>query len=148
MVVFDKIHDFYREIKFFFQRGIKGYCDKDLWSIDYWFIKTIIPMLEEFNEIKHGVPIDMEEEEWTMEIKNMIYCFKESTDEYCSEKNEYEEDFHNLIWRDYAMPNKYKDEEELRQKWIDREYEIDKYKEKMRNKGFELFSKYYDNLWD
>lgn len=105
-------------------------------------------MLEEFNEIKHGVPIDMEEEEWTMEIKNMIYCFKESTDEYCSEKNEYEEDFHNLIWRDYAMPNKYKDEEELRQKWIDREYEIDKYKEKMRNKGFELFSKYYDNLWD
>lgn len=27
-----------RNIKYSYQRVTKGYCDKDLWSIDYWFM--------------------------------------------------------------------------------------------------------------
>ena len=49
--MFYRILDFLKylpkEIKWFFQRGFKGYCDKDVWAIDIWFGNTIIPMLEQ-----------------------------------------------------------------------------------------------------
>ena len=35
-----------------------------------------------------------------------------------------------------------------RDKWREREIEIDNYKDKMKNEGLELFSKYFWNLWD
>ena len=33
----DKIKRWKRNIRFIFQRVMYGYCDSDVWSIDYWF---------------------------------------------------------------------------------------------------------------
>ena len=30
-----------KEIKWFFQRGFRGYSDRDVWNIDEWFLNII-----------------------------------------------------------------------------------------------------------
>ncbi len=47
---FGKLYTFRNEIKWFFQRGIKGYCEKDLWELNNWFATTFSRMLKEFGE--------------------------------------------------------------------------------------------------
>ena len=51
----------YREAKWFFQRGIKGYCEKDLWSIDHWLATTFPKMLDEYNTVNLGYPDGFED---------------------------------------------------------------------------------------
>lgn len=50
-----KIKEGLRNIKWFFQRGVKGYCDADLWNIDTWFCKVMKPMLIEFRKYNNGI---------------------------------------------------------------------------------------------
>lgn len=45
-----------RNIKYSFQRATKGYCDKDLWDIDNWFMNLMPDMLQQFKDTKHGSP--------------------------------------------------------------------------------------------
>ena len=85
----------------------------------------------------------MSSKQWDMELERMIYYFKESTDEFCSEKNEYEKEWYDSLWSAQKIEDK-----EIRDKWLKREDAIMKYKENMKNKGLELFSKYYYDLWD
>lgn len=146
--MFYRILDFFKylpkEIKWFFQRGLKGYCDRDVWDIDHWFERNIVPMLKELKEIKHGYPIDMTEEQWTMELDNMIHCFEEMTDD-CSEKNEYWEEYKKHL---FSIKGEKDLDKELQEKWLKREEEIENYQVNMKNKALKMFSKYYYNLWD
>ena len=141
--MFDKIKNIPSNLKNFYQRGKRGYADCDVWTMSLWFERTIISMLEEFKKHKHGYPFGMSSEQWDLELERMIYYFKESRDEFCSEKNEYEEEWCNSLWSDQENQNK-----EIREKWLQREDAIAKYQENMKNKGLELFSKYYYDLWD
>lgn len=147
MWIFYRIVDFIKyipkNIKWFIQRGIRGYSDQDIWGMDYWFIETIIPMLKQLKNTKHGYPCNMTEEQWEKELDNMIYYFEEIDENKCSEKNEFEEDFQKTIWENYD-----KNKDEIREKWIQREYEISDYRTHMKDKAFKLFSKYFWNLWD
>ena len=47
---------FFRCIKWAWQRATKGYCDKDLWSIDEWFLSIMPDMLEGFKKTRIGYP--------------------------------------------------------------------------------------------
>jgi hypothetical protein len=84
----------------------------------------------------------------------------------CSMKNEYEEEYHKQCYGDGKsildcfVP--YEDEQygkvsrlitkevnpELEKNYRKKILEIDNYREKMKNEGFELFSKHFWNLWD
>lgn len=55
--LFDFIKNIPKEIKWFFQRGFRGYSDKDVWNIDKWFLNIIIPMLKQLKKRKNGYPI-------------------------------------------------------------------------------------------
>ena len=152
-----------KKIKWFFQRGFRGYSDKDIWNIDKWFLNTIIPMLKQLKKEKNGYPIYMTEQQWDIILDNMIDSFKESTDEYCSEKNEYQEEYYNKKYshikniEDLFIPcednpkiyklNVGKVEEPLKTQYQEREEQIKKYKIRMKNKAFRLFAKYFDDLW-
>lgn len=114
----------------FIEKGKKGYCKEDLWSIDIWFLKTIVPMLKEFKENLHGYPSNYtNSEEWDKELDNLIFYFSEANEETCSEKNEvdYESDSDG---------------------WLHREREIYNYRNEMKNKAFELFKNCFWDLWD
>jgi len=53
--------DIKNKIKFKYQKAKKGYCDYDLYDMDYWFIKTFPKMLGEFAQCTCGHPGDEEE---------------------------------------------------------------------------------------
>lgn len=50
------IHDIRQNIKFFIQRGRKGYCEKDLWEINTWFSQTVSRMMKEFSKKNLAYP--------------------------------------------------------------------------------------------
>lgn len=141
------------KIKECYQRIKRGWCDSDVFSIDNWFESVIVDMLKQLKETKHGYPCNMTEEQWDKELDRMIYCFIEMQEDKCSEKNEYEEEYMQQIGfkqvngKTFTAVQNYSDEE-LRKLWLDREIEIDEYRRKMQTEGFELFNKYFRNLWD
>ena len=99
-VIFDNV-------RYSWQRITKGYCDKDLWSIDYWFMSIVPDMLQQFKNTKHGSPgvlgedyIDEDgircndtcHEEWDKILEEMIFLFREMNEETCQKKNIFEEE--------------------------------------------------------
>ena len=89
------------EYKIQLQRVTKGYCDKDLWNIDYWFMNLMPDMLQQFKDTKHGSPsclgteyvdehgISCNDEchaEWDKILDKMIFLFREMNEEMCQKK--------------------------------------------------------------
>ena len=52
----DKIKRWKRNIRFIFQRVKYGYCDSDVWSIDYWFLMVMPGMLKQLKDTTHSYP--------------------------------------------------------------------------------------------
>jgi len=65
-----------RRIKWFVQRGWRGYSDRDNWSIDGFLLSILPPMLENLRKNSHGYPVDMTAEEWDTCLHNMIVGFE------------------------------------------------------------------------
>ena len=108
--------------------------------------------------------------DWQNVLDRMIFCFREMNDDTCSMKNEFEEEYRRQRnkpnegkpFKDWFVPSERKDENgkqlyelitgevepELEEKYRNKTLEIQEYREKMKNEGFELFSKYFWNLWD
>ena len=139
-----------KEIKWFFQRGKRGWADIDVICMDYWFFRTVIPMLKKLKDTKHGYPVDMTEEEWDEKLNKMIRCFEEANEDTCSIKNEYDEEF-GTFWDkviDNPKTNNSIEYLEISDKWRKRNDEIYDYRNKMKNEAFKLFSEYFWSLWD
>ena len=52
-----KIEDFFLNIKWFIQRGKRGYADCDIWQFDTYLAKIIFEGTRIIKDIKHGVPM-------------------------------------------------------------------------------------------
>lgn len=126
---------FLQDIKFCYQRIRYGWCDRDTWDINTWFLKVMPPMLQHLRDNLHGYPYNMEEGEWYNTLETMIKLFSEADENYCSMKNSYD------IYTSDAKEKNGKSHAE-------REKEIFKYRDECKNKAFEMFSKYFWNLWD
>ena len=50
------IMEFPSKVKWFYQRGSRGWSDRSAWSIDTWLVNNLIPMLERLKKDKHGTP--------------------------------------------------------------------------------------------
>lgn len=127
--MFWRLKEKFWDLKMKKERAKKGYCRQDVWNIYYWFLDIMPKMLKDFNKSRMGHPIDITDKEWGDIIDRMIFCFTEANDYTCSQTNSIDYD---------------KD----RDKWREREIEIVNYRDKMKNEGLELFSKYFWNLWD
>ena len=53
------IKNFPSEVKWFYQRGSRGWSDRSAWSIDIWMVDNLIPMLERLKNDNHGTPMSM-----------------------------------------------------------------------------------------
>jgi hypothetical protein len=114
------------------QRFIRGYAWSDVWSMYGWFMTTLEPMLIHMRNNHVGVPMEFENnpEGWNVVLDEMISCLK-----LMDEDNVYErlgfgdlDSYKHMTKEDYA--NVYNMMEEN------------------KNRFFELFSKYYFDLWD
>ena len=53
------IMEFPSKVKWFYQRGSRGWSDRSVWSIDTWLVDNLIPMLERLKNNKQGTPTSM-----------------------------------------------------------------------------------------
>lgn len=52
----------YRNIKYFIQRGKRGYADCDVWDLDLYLAKVISGSVNRLKEIHHGGPYELFDE--------------------------------------------------------------------------------------
>ena len=116
------------------QRFKRGYSYGDVWDMDFWFMRTVKPMLIHLRDHGIGIPnepylqdADNERIVWENTLTEMISCL-ELMDEENAEKYLGIENKERWSLEDY---NK---------RWA--------LMEENKNRFFELFSKYFYCLWD
>lgn len=133
-----RFFDFFapRKVKFFFQRLFKGYCDEDLWDLDYFILKKIRKPLKAFVKfkIKHGMGVPA--------------CLAFEKDGVTEKKDNGQKDWNNilkkietafdLMWEDYEMT----------EEWCKKTHEQRMKDDRKIAEGMRLFAKYFRALWD
>jgi hypothetical protein len=66
----------FRELKYFIQRGIRGYSDKDLWDFDFYLAEMISRALYQLKKIQHGYPAELTEKKWDKILEDIILGFE------------------------------------------------------------------------
>jgi hypothetical protein len=136
-------------IKRFIQRGIRGYGDSDLWNMNYFLTEIILNMLVELKRIKHGVPsildeatgnYDYDEQKWNEILDKMIEGFA-----ILRKCDLYDE---MIEWGGYLPDESRKQIQDSMQKKYSTWRFTTREEEAKVKLAFELFSKYYQSLWD
>lgn len=115
------------------QRFKRGYSYGDVWDMDFWFMRTVKPMLIHLRDHGIGIPnelylqdADNERILWENTLTEMISCL-----ELMNEDNA--EKYLGIEDNDFSI-------EDYNKKWA--------LMEENKNRFFELFSKHYFSLWD
>lgn len=158
----------YNQIKYFIQRGKRGYSDFDLMDFDAYLLELILNILKDFKNKKDGFPSDLDEKSWDDILKEMIELFEKANPSTTDFENPYlnlyyknvvnprydkvikpqikniEKGKQNFITLDMSTPEEYKDLEKL---YKSVEKEKKEYLQKNLEQGFKLLLKYFHNLW-
>ena len=116
-----RITDIPTNIKYFIQRGKRGWSDDKCWSVDYYLIEITLPMLKRLRANLHGYPTTMTKVEWDNALDSMIAGFE-------SAKRIVDLDYDNI------PSDKFREA-----------YDKDKV---IFDKGMKLFSENFLSLWD
>lgn len=136
------------------ERSARGYTTEDVKSIDKWFLRTVPDMLDDLRRMHPGYPDQIAEEvgmdirspqskkekegeayaRWEEILAEMAHLLREASEETCSKKNPYEEE-----WKH--------DQNEYRDKYYEAQKEIWEYREACKTRGLELFQKWFWDLW-
>lgn len=109
-----------RHIKSFWQRGMRGYSDCDLWNIDEYVSEVMIGVLTQFKEHHAGYPSTISDKKWTSILGEIIEGFKAHQafdDDDMIKNGEYNREKSDALIKKF-------------------------------NRGMRLLSKWYFNLWD
>lgn len=127
---FYRIRNFFRDKWWEFrkrcQRFKRGFAWSDVWNMDDWFISTAKPMLENLLKKHHGHPYNIENEEWEAILQEMISCLE-------------------LMDEDKSRAHLGIAEDDYSHVSCKKAFEL---MEEKKNRFFELFSKWFFNLWD
>jgi hypothetical protein len=155
--------DNYREVKFAYQRVVRGWDDRAVWSIDYWLDDKMPAMLRKLKEDKHGVPMqmfdglpmndegyhsepemDIASARWDAVLDKMIAGFEASRR---VKDGTYEEELGPYpLYRPKGMP---KDEwKKIGHDHFLKSQELAKRDEAIFKEGMALFAEHYWSLWD
>ena len=85
-----------KRIKWFFQRGLRGYSDCDLWSLDYFIAETLSKGCKHLAETTHGYPCDSSPEEWDKTLREISKEFEDYI-----KINDLEEGYNKLTREEY-----------------------------------------------
>ena len=132
MFRFYKIKSAWYDFRSRCQRFKRGYADIDVWEMFDWFICTVKPMLIHLRDNHSGVPIEFENNEkgWHDTLTDMICCLN-MMDE-------------NQVYKELGFYDR-----NDRRRMTEEDYEtVYRIMEKNKKQFFELFSKYFYNLWD
>lgn len=145
----------------------------DTWSMDNTLSHIILPMLKQLKESQHGAPSGMPSFKYTSNQAQKSFDFYKEGDDLSSETGfkEWEEIMDKMIWS-FQMevddvqpmelycikrdPRSFEEQlgepdEEGNREWrstSDYDWGAVRAWEKRKQEGFDLFGKYYQNLWD
>jgi hypothetical protein len=136
--------EIYEWIRCFVQRGKQGYCYRDVWSIDYYLMEIIPPMIKQLKKTTHGFPADSTEEKWNEILDNIILGF---------EAGKRLADGENWAMnKDTKMKVDSSGKIEFTNPWSEEQIkhfrELDEKDKKIFDEGMELFVKFFFSLWD
>lgn len=156
--IWGRIKWFFRSIHCAWQRITKGFCYRDVWNLDTYYSKLFVSTLIYLKNNHTGCPNEFYDEEndsseaWVNYLNEVATHFNNYLDEYEIQKNEYRDliSSRNLIKEDgfYVTEPESPEQQEISKKWFEREYEIQKWKEVEKDKGFEMLKKHFTSLWD
>jgi len=128
------------------EQKVKVHIDKwDTWSMDHTLAPIILPMLKQLKETKHGAPfVDLADVPKELHGKKLTKKQKESGEVDDKHFERWDWVLDEMIYAFDCKANK--DEVIMRFDIKDRDA-MDKEQDRI-SKGFRLFGKYYENLWD
>lgn len=137
-----KIGLFFRKIKWMFQRAKYGYCDRDLWCLDWTLGNYIAVTTEELANRTHGYPFGTTPETWDETLRSIALSFYLGVNEDC---------WTNL-WED-RLPSKLvsemtEEEKEIWDNWFAEDAEIHRSMDVRVQEGFKMLEKWFPALWD
>lgn len=120
------------------------------------------------NEVFKNQHYDTSDElfnKWYLILTRIAYCLEQTNDELVKIANEYEDEYNKQVWGNLSFKNAlipiklgdntnaYKlntnePDDEIRKKYFEKEDEIAKYRDDMKNEAFDLLKKYFWDLWD
>jgi hypothetical protein len=140
--VYNNYYNVKRFIITVYQKVRYGVSDEECWSLDYTISKFILSRLKHFKRMKrHGHPVDITNDQWDKIIDELIWTF-----EYLQDPEKFNP-FPESVYKSQPSwsPRNQTDEQKRDLKvYMDMSAEL----EERKNKGLELFVKYYSNLWD
>ena len=131
------IRNIWHNLRCRIQRFKQGYAYGDVWDMDYWFMCTIKPMLIHLRDYGIGIPGELynndgdnERVYWENVLTEMINCLDMMDEDKVLDY---------LGYGDFDVYKHMTTDDYLNLKEI---------MENNKNRFFELFSKYFYNLWD
>lgn len=126
------IAEWQRKLKWFYQRGKRGYADRDVWSLDNYLNSWMPQAIRDLRDQDHGHPAgicDCEKDNWGLcSISIKDGC--NGQEKWHSILNEIAEGFESAI--------------KIQDKWLRKPSpEWEKF-----DKGMQLFHEHYFSLWD
>lgn len=128
-----------------YQRMRSGVSDEECWSLDNTFTNFILPRLKHFKKMeRHTYPSDITPEQWEKILDELIWTFEYMTDggESINPFPDLRKNGEELL--SYLNREKTDEEKQIMDKWFIKNIELNNRKQR----GLELFAKYYHNLWD
>jgi hypothetical protein len=117
------VMDLIDEVRYFIQRGRRGYSDRDVWGWYSHHSRMMVGVIQYLRKHKHGYPLGLTPAKWSKALAIMEKGFQSVIDEendYHSYKNLSKAEYRKLIF--------------IRQRTL--------------MLGLKYFRKYYYNLWD
>ena len=139
----------FRDIHCAWLRANKGYCYRDIWEIDNWFLSIVPEMLDEYIKIHTGHPSDMTDEEWVAIINAMAQSFRNADERSTEFTNPYRDEYLKTLEIDYNAGRLLcHADNELDENYHKKEKEKNDFMEKSLDEGMRLFRKHLRKLWD
>lgn len=150
---FKVISQFFRNIRYAYQRATKGYCERDVWNLDYFYLKLFYSTLRELADTTHGYPAEFEDPElWSAMLREIAEHFNNANEDTVDFPLAKETDeLHEKMLEFDIFSDKTKEDpryQELREAWFDKVKELANFRVLEKNIGFELLKKYFFDLWD
>ena len=173
------------------QRIVRGYSDFDVWNM-YGYLQTLLPdMLQNLKDNRNGSPSFLGENytndkgilvndtchtEWDKILDMMIFLWKEISEDTCSKKNPYEDEymkaFDEFTDKYGLLGEKLQTEEELEEnrkrggggtvhfmhelpeyreisdKYHEEECNLEQYRNECKDEAMDMLKQYFFALWD
>lgn len=149
---FHNIRQFFRNIRFAWQRATKGYCDWDTWDLDTFYTNLLIDSLQKFRKEANGHPMYLQSiEAWHEILDEIILLLKQYAEEApIEEENEYETAYYEYLKKSNLsdlVTQRSEEEKTLSVNYYKREAELSEIRDAKRKRAFELISLHFNNLW-